>query len=135
MGDKWQIIISLLITLASTITAVFGWLKARKLSGESNALSSVVMLSQVYDDLPKYIEEAETLFGSGFGLAKMTYVLTKVQSQCLAYSLPYNEDIIKTKVENILATPQSKNENGRTNATNTNGTSDTAISGTTTTSN
>lgn len=120
MGDKVQIIISLIITLATTITAIFGWLKARRLSGESKALSSVVGLSEIYNELPNYIKEAEELFGSGFGVAKMSYVLLKAQSKCLSYSLPYNEDIIKTKVESILSTPQTKNANERTNATITN---------------
>ena len=135
MGDKVQIIISLIITIGTTITAIFGWLKARKLSGESRALSSVVGLSEIYNELPNYIKEAEELFGSGFGVAKMSYVLLKAQSKCLSYSLPYNEDIIKTKVESILSTPQSKKENGRTDARDTNGTNDTTIGGTTTTSN
>lgn len=69
-----------------------------------------VLLSNLKVGLATFIAEAEDLFGAGNGAAKLNYVLNKVHIKCLELSLPYDEVEFKKCVEEILATPQKKED-------------------------
>jgi len=65
-------------------------------------------LMEVLTALAKYVEEAERLFGSGKGSAKLEYVIAKVQMECIEKHVKLSIDAIKDHIEQILSTPHKK---------------------------
>lgn len=54
-----------------------------------------------------YVEEAETMFGSGKGEAKLDYVMTKVQLDCANYKIKISLPSVVDYIEQLLKTPNS----------------------------
>lgn len=95
-------------TLASTAIGIIGYVISIILNKKKNKADKLVDLAQIIEKLPEFITEAEKIFGSGNGTAKLAYVLNKVQIECLKNKIEYNEEEIRLKVEEILKTPQKK---------------------------
>lgn len=94
----WTTIATSAVGIISTLIAI--------LSNKKKAKSQrVVELAKIVQKLPGYIQEAESIFGAGTGTAKMAWVLSKAQMECLANKVNYNEEQFKVEIENILATP------------------------------
>lgn len=68
-------------------------------------------VADITSKIPSYVSEAEEIFGTGTGAAKLSYVINKVQIDCVKASVKMTDTEIKAKVEEILATPQSKTTN------------------------
>lgn len=52
-----------------------------------------------------YVDEAERMFGSGKGEAKLDYVMTKVQLDCANYKIKISLPSIIDYIEQVLQTP------------------------------
>ena len=64
---------------------------------------------QLYKLLRKvmdYVNEAEQMFGSGKGEAKLDYVMTKVQLDCATYGIKISLPSVIDYIEQVLATPK-----------------------------
>ena len=94
----WTTIASSAVGIITTIIAI--WTNKKKSKSQK-----VVELAKIVQKLPGHIKEAEDIFGGGTGTAKMAWVLSKAQMECLANNVPYNEEQFKVEIENILATP------------------------------
>lgn len=83
---------------------------------------------QITQELPKYIKEAETIFGDNNGAIKLMYVLTKASQKALELRVQLNTEKVVEQIESILTTPQKKEvaENGGKGTNPTAGTGDTA---------
>lgn len=90
--------VSLGITITSILVSVIFMLIHKKV----NKLASILALA------PKYIIEAENLFGAGSGVGKLQYVLTKLQAECVKANVKADANELKERVEEILKTPQAK---------------------------
>lgn len=53
-----------------------------------------------------YVDEAEQMFGTGKGEAKLDYVLTKVKLDCATYKINITIPQIVDYIEQVLATPR-----------------------------
>ena len=105
----WTTVASSAIGIITTIIAIFT-------NKKKSRSQKVVELAKVVQKLPGYIQEAESIFGGGTGTAKMAWVLSKAQMECLANKVQYNEKQFKVEIENILATPTTIK--GKTNEQN-----------------
>ena len=92
---------SIAITAATTIIAL---IKIKK----SNKQTKLVSLAKIVQKIPEYIKEAESIFGSKTGQAKLRYVLNSLQVECLKANIEYQEEELKVEIENILSTPEKK---------------------------
>ena len=99
----WISIVTTAIGIITTIITII----ANKSKSKSQKL---VELAKIVQKLPGYIQEAETIFGTGTGTAKMAYVLNKVQLDCIQNKVEYSEEQFKGEIENILSTPAKKEE-------------------------
>ncbi len=95
-------------TIASTAVGIVGYVITIIINKKKNKASKLVELAKIVQKLPEFIAEAEKIFGSGNGTAKLTYVLNKVQIECLKNKVEYNEEQFKGEIENILSTPEKK---------------------------
>lgn len=96
------------IAIAPTIFATIAIEKKRK---TSKNLSISVQKLEIIEKIPKYVGEAEKIFGAGSGYAKLQYVLNKLQVDFAVANLKYDETEMTGKIENILDTPEKKNKN------------------------
>ena len=67
-------------------------------------------LYKVVQKIPSFIAEAESCLGSAHGTQKLVYVLAKIQNECILNGVKYDEEGFKYEVEQILATPQKKED-------------------------
>lgn len=67
-------------------------------------------LYKVVQKIPGFITEAESCLGSSHGVQKLVYVLAKIQNECVLNGVKYDEDAFKYEVEQILNTPQKKED-------------------------
>lgn len=74
----------------------------------NGTLSASVKLATIVQTLPALIVEAEKIFGSGNGAAKLAHVLNRVELSCLRSGVEFNADDFSYEVEKILSTPQKK---------------------------
>lgn len=89
------------ITAISIIIAIIQTIKKGK-------KSKTVELAKVVQKIPEFITEAEQIIGTGKGVAKLQYVLNKIQLQCQLAGIEFQEQQFKQEVEKILETPQKK---------------------------
>lgn len=86
-------------TAITTLLSVFLWFRKNKNAKIANLSSKII----------EFVKQAEQLFSEqGQGVAKLEWVLNKVQIYCLTNSLKYNEENVKKEIETILETPQKK---------------------------
>lgn len=60
--------------------------------------------------IPGYVIQAEQIFGSKTGIAKLEFVLSKLQTDCVRLNLDISDEDMKAQIEEILATPTTKKE-------------------------
>lgn len=92
--------------LLSAIIILFDLVLFPILKTKFNEKAKDYNLLKILEKLPIYITEAEDLFTNG--KSKLAYVLQKVNLECLVNKTEYNEEVIKTYIENILKTPKKK---------------------------
>ena len=97
----WTTIATSAIGVISTIIAIFT-------NKKKNKSQKIIELAKVVQKLPKFIQEAEKIFGGGTGTAKKAWVLQKIQMECLRNKVDYNESEFSYEIENILTTPTKK---------------------------
>lgn len=103
-----EVVLSVIVSAISIIMFVVTFIKNAKNKSSVKTYESAILLNQVIANVPKYIKEAEAIFGGGNGLAKVNYVLNKLQIDCVKVGTNYDEDLMKSKIEEILETPQKK---------------------------
>ena len=101
MIEKIEIWLPVVTAAIGAITTIITIIANNK---KKNA-QKMVELAKVVQKLPEFINEAETIFGSGTGTAKMAYVLNKVQMACMQNNVEFNENQFKVEIEKILNTP------------------------------
>lgn len=71
-----------------------------------------VSLYKIIEKIPIFIDEAESCLGESHGVQKLVYVLSKIQNECVLQGVKYNknEEAFKSIIEDILSTPQKKEE-------------------------
>ncbi|UPW36494.1 hypothetical protein [Peromfec virus RodF8_36] len=94
-------IASLAVTAISIIIAIAQTIKKGK-------KEKTVELAKVVQKIPDFISEAEQIIGEGKGIAKLQYVLNKIQLQCQINNIDFEEKAFTEEVEKILETPQKK---------------------------
>lgn len=125
MFEKIWTIANALITLTVTILSVWLWVKKKRLERlrEEDATDDIKTelerteqcvknLEGVIDllqGLPAKISEVEEIIGDGNGSAKKHLVVSDAYSECLLKGVELSKDAISEAVENILDTPQKKN--------------------------
>lgn len=63
---------------------------------------------QILSNVASYVSQAEQIFGSGNGPAKLQWVLTKIQIDSVKANVDISEDVAKEAIEAILQAPQKK---------------------------
>lgn len=63
---------------------------------------------EILANVPCYVSQAEQIFGAGNGQAKLQWVLTKIQIDCVKANVDITEDKAKEEIEKVLDTPQKK---------------------------
>lgn len=91
----------IVIAAASITIAVYKAIKEGK-------KDKLVKLAKVVQEIPNAVIEAEQILGNGTGKAKLTYVLNKLNIKCLQFGIKYDETALTQEIENVLATPQKK---------------------------
>lgn len=95
-------------TIAATAIGTFISIITIIIDKKKNKSEKLVDLAKIVQKLPEFINEAEKIFGGGTGVAKVNYVLNKVQMNCIQNKIKYDENQFKGEIEKILATPQKK---------------------------
>ena len=62
----------------------------------------------IFANVPSYVSQAEQIFGPGNGKAKLQWVITKIQIDCVKANVEISEDAAAKEVERVLETPQKK---------------------------
>lgn len=88
------------------ILAFVGFFKSKG----KGKLKKFVELAKIVKKIPNYIIEAENIVGPGNGATKLALVMNKLQIDCLANNVDYDEQALEYEVEKILETPQKKEE-------------------------
>lgn len=106
-------LVALLWSVITTVFAVILYFKKRK-TGQTkeeteNTLSIIQGLYNISQNIPKYISDAEAIFkGDKLGVARLSYVLQQIKVDCMEHGVTYDEDNYKQQIENIMSTPQKK---------------------------
>lgn len=108
MGEIVQLVLSIGVSAISLVGFVVTFIKNTKNKGSVKTLEVAILLNQVISNIPKYIKEAEAIFGGGTALAKINYTLNKLQIDCVKNGVEFDENVFKDKIEEILETPQKK---------------------------
>lgn len=102
--ENWKFIVESLLTVISIFLVIF---LRRKIKVKSTG--------SLYERIVELINDAESIYGSGHGSEKLSYVLTGISAEWIAMGfqkeslkdvLPAYADL----VEKILSTPQKKGE-------------------------
>ena len=98
-----------LLLIVSTAVSIGGIVYSFIATILKSKKSKSVKLAKILQVLPAYIQEAEAIFGAKTGVAKLAYVLNKVNMDCIKDRVDFNAEEWTTEVEDILTTPQKKN--------------------------
>lgn len=104
-----------IITISSGAAAAITTIISILANIKKNKKGKIVQLAKICQKISNYINEAEKIFGSGTGSAKLAYVLNKVQIECITNKVEYNEDQWKGEIERTLSTPQKKENKNEEN--------------------
>lgn len=104
-GNKMIETIKLCITIISAAIGVITTIISICTNKTKSKSQKLVELAKVVQKLPGFIKEAEDIFGAGTGNAKMAWVLSKANMECLSKKIEFNEEQFKAEIENILKTP------------------------------
>lgn len=95
--------LSCLIAIGSIVTSIL------TTTGKSKKARALEVLANVVT----YVEQAEQIFGAGNGQAKLQWVLTKVQIDCVKNNVKLTDEEIAKQVESILSTPNKKEQTSK----------------------
>ena len=95
-------IISYCLSAFFTIVTIFTNIIALRKKGKKTKIAEII------GNIAVYVGQAEQIFGQGCGPAKLQWVLTKVQIDCVQANVKIDEAVVKQEVETILETPQKK---------------------------
>lgn len=93
----------ILACIALVVDIVFLIIASKKTT-KTTIFSSI---TEILLNLPNYIIEAESL-GSKTGFSKLVAVLAIIKRECEKHQIKYDEAFWQEKIENILSTPQKK---------------------------
>ena len=93
------------ITAATTLITTTKKLKKAKSTNEK-----MQVINEIVQKIPELITQAELTVGSGNGALKKTLVLQQLQLMCAEKGINSNEQKFNEKIEEILLTPQKKEE-------------------------
>lgn len=98
-----------ILLIVSSAVAVAGLIYSFIETITKGSKTKRIKLAKILQTLPTYIKEAEAVFGAKTGVAKLAYVLNKINIDCLKADIDFDEDQWKVEIEDILGTPQKKN--------------------------
>ena len=110
-------IISVAVTLVSLLLGAFSAIKERKSKKDvaiTNEIADAAVKTSDFrlkmcQGLPSLITEAERVFvGEKMGQARQSYVLAKIEIQCVKNNVEFDEDDWINRIKDVMATPQSK---------------------------
>ena len=105
-------IISLGFSATITTVSIIAYLIKRFKNKKTNEiLEELQKTSEIFAKVPKYINQAEQIFGAKTGLAKLEFVLSKIQVDCARANINIEEQEMVKKIEEILATPTTNKQN------------------------
>lgn len=104
MIEKISSILAISSAVLGLILAVVGFWKGKG----KGKLKKLIELAKIVKKIPGYIIEAENIVGPGNGATKLALVMNKLQIDCLANNVDYDEQALEYEVEKILETPQKK---------------------------
>lgn len=107
--DVIGLVLSGVVAVGSIVTSIFTTNKKNKKARTLEILANVT----------DYVKQAETIFGTGNGTAKLQWVLTKVQIDCVKNNLKITDEEISNEVEKVLETPEKKKETVATSVATT----------------
>ena len=99
--SRSEIISCCVSAFVSVVTIIANLIALRK-KGKKATINAILA------NIASYVSQAESIFGKGCGPAKLQWVLTKVQIDCVQANVKIDEAVVKSEVENILETPQKK---------------------------
>lgn len=70
---------------------------------------------EIMGQVTNLVYQAEHIFGKGNGLAKNQWVVSKTQLECVKQNVEISEKLIQEKIEEILKTPQAKEQKPQEN--------------------
>ena len=108
MADYYYYILIGVEFVVSLVFAVVSRVLAKKNKDVNRSLEYFAKEESILQFLPRFISEAEDLFGDGNGQAKLDFVLNKVHIACLENSIPFVKNVIIERIESILSTPEKK---------------------------
>ena len=98
-AEYWSVLLSALLTVVSLIWAI---VQARRTGNKKGLLNLQALI-------PALVSEAEQMFGSGNGVAKLNYVLTKLRIYALEHNIRANTEEMTQQVESVVATTKCVN--------------------------
>lgn len=107
--DVIGLVLSGVVAVGSIVASIFTTSKKNKKARTLEILANVT----------DYVKQAETIFGTGNGTAKLQWVLTKVQIDCVKNNLKITDAEISNEVEKVLETPEKKRETVATSVATT----------------
>lgn len=107
-------IILAVVSAISVVYTIYTKFKSTKKTTQeiqkaNEVISNLQVASSIVQEIPKFIKEAEDIFGANNGALKLRYVLQKIEILCVKTGLEYHEREYIQQIETILTTPQSKN--------------------------
>lgn len=107
INEIWEFLrnnVEILVNGAYLIIAVILLVTKKKLPKSEK----ITAIYPIIDQLPEYINKAEEDLGPKTGFSKLLFVLSKIQTECEARRIKYDEKFWTKKIENILETPEKK---------------------------
>lgn len=99
-----------ILLIISAAVAVAGLIYSFIQTVTKGSKTKRIKLAKILQALPTYIKEAEAVFGTKTGIAKLTYVLNKINIDCIKADIEFDEEEWKVEIEDILSTPQKKED-------------------------
>lgn len=97
--EYWSMLLSAILTIASLVWAI---IQAKRTGNKKGLLNMWALI-------PTLVAEAEQMFGSGNGVAKLNYVLTKLRIYALEHNVKADTEQMTQQVESVVATTKSVN--------------------------
>lgn len=98
-AEYWSVILSAVLTVASLIIA---YIQTKKTGNKKGLLT-------LFAKIPTLVTEAEKIFGSGNGQAKLNYVLTELRVYAIENNIKADTDDLKAQVESVVTTTKNVN--------------------------
>lgn len=96
--SEWLAIVPAVVALASIVGNIITLLQKK------NKTAILGIMSKI----PAFVSEAEKVFGAKQGSAKLNWVLTKLQIECVKTKVKLSDEELTQAIESTLETPQKK---------------------------